>query len=87
MRTVKINELTEGDVLAEYLINEQGQILLQPGAIISQKLLSVLVAWNVEEIRIRDPKNTDEEVEQAMLTDAQANKTRACFGGKTIFSA
>ena len=63
MRTIKVEEAQVGDVLAEPLVNPNGQILLPKGAKLSPAVISRFRSWNVEVLEVEgdDPSEQDRE--------------------------
>ncbi|MCB1119924.1 MAG: hypothetical protein KJT03_00115 [Verrucomicrobiae bacterium] len=61
---VPLNEIEEGQILSQPVINSYGQMLLPAGAEISLRYIQLLKTWNVESIHVQgeDEINLDENV-------------------------
>lgn len=69
MIKVKLDKLNVGDIIAEHIINSERQVLLSAGTVLSQKTLTLLKLWEIKEIRIREEKDTDDDVKLSIQFD------------------
>lgn len=69
MLKVKVDELRRGDITAEHILSEDGAILLAANSTLTVKAIELLKTWNIGEIRIREDKDTDEDVKLALQFD------------------
>jgi len=65
---VSIEEIEEGLILSQPVINNYGQMLLPSGATISLRHINLLKTWNIETINVRG-ENDSETVETAEFGD------------------
>ncbi|MCX7736163.1 MAG: hypothetical protein N2319_05580 [Candidatus Kapabacteria bacterium] len=72
IKVIDINELNEGDVLAEPIHNALGHILLPANAVISANSLKLLKTLNITNITI---KKIDENSQNEGLTDEEVEST------------
>jgi hypothetical protein len=61
-KSVNLNELEPGSILAEPVLNSFGQTLIAGGAEINQKHISILKTWNIQSVKIKTDSN--EEIEK-----------------------
>lgn len=73
IKLIDIDQLKEGDILAEPLYNVHGHILLPVNAVISNKCLKLLKTLNIQNVTIKridkDNQNeslTEEEIETSL---------------------
>lgn len=79
MIKVKVDKLKIGDIIAEHIINSERQILLSAGSVLSPKTITLLKLWEVKEIRIREEKDTDEDILLSVQFDEIVQKNRHLF--------
>lgn len=79
MIKVKVDKLKIGDIIAEHIINSERQILLSAGSVLSQKTITLLKLWEVKEIRVREEKDTDEDILLSIQFDEIVQKNRHLF--------
>lgn len=79
MIKIKIDKIKIGDVIAEHIINSERQILLSAGTVLSQKTLTLLQLWGIKEIRIREEKDTDDDIHLSIQFDEIVQKNRHLF--------
>lgn len=72
IKVIDINELNEGDVLAEPIHNVLGHILLPANAVISANSLKLLKTLNISNITI---KKTDENSQNDGISDEDVDRT------------
>jgi putative nucleotidyltransferase with HDIG domain len=69
MIKVKINELKKGDVIAEHILNSEGQVLLAAGTPLTDKTITLLKLWEIRQIRLREENDTDDDIRLALQFD------------------
>ncbi len=69
MRQMKISELTPGIIIAQHILNQENDILLAAGAVLTAKTIELLESWKVSEVRVKEDKDTDEDIEMALQFD------------------
>ena len=69
MIKVKIGDLRKGDVIAEHILNSEGQVLLAAGTPLTDKTITLLKLWEIEEIRLREEKDTDDDIRLSLQFD------------------
>jgi putative nucleotidyltransferase with HDIG domain len=79
MLKVKINELKKGDVIAEHILNPEGQVLLAAGTSLTDKTISLLKLWEIQEIRLREEKDTDDDIRLSLQFDEIVSKNSQLF--------
>lgn len=60
--TIPIEDIEEGMILAEPVLNNFGQTLLQPGVNLSEKHKNILKTWNIRLVSVKTD-DKDEEIE------------------------
>lgn len=79
MIKVKISELKKGDVIAEHILNSEGQVLLAAGAPLTDKTIELLKLWEIQEIRLREAKDTDDDIRLSLQFDEIITKNSQLF--------
>lgn len=79
MLKVKINELKKGDVIAEHILNSEGQVLLAAGTSLTEKTISLLRLWEIQEIRIREESDTEDDIRLSLQFDEIVAKNAQLF--------
>jgi len=69
---VSIEEIADGMVLAERLVNNFGQTLLPSGAKLSPKHKNMLKTWNITGVMIKGSNDDDEIINPALLASTKA---------------
>ncbi|WP_346355489.1 HD-GYP domain-containing protein [Azotosporobacter soli] len=69
MRQMSTTELEPGIVIAQHILNEDGAILLTAGSTLTAKAIASLLSWNIQEVRIKEDKDTDEDLAMALQFD------------------
>jgi len=69
MIKVKVENLKIGDIIAEHIINSERQVLLSAGTILSQKSITLLKLWEINEIRLREETDTDDAIRLSLQFD------------------
>lgn len=69
MIKVKVDELKNGDIIAEHIINSERQILLSAGAALTRKTITMLQLWGINEVRLREEHDTDESIRLSLQFD------------------
>jgi hypothetical protein len=59
---ITIDQIQEGMIVAEPILNNFGQVLISPGVILQEKHKNILKTWNIKAICIKSDES-DEEVE------------------------
>ncbi len=73
-RTININEIEEGMVLSEPVINSYRQTLIKAGAKLKSSNISLLKTWNILKVRIKAEE--DEDVSELGLELQKLSKER-----------
>lgn len=63
-KTKNVTDLKEGEVIAEPIISENGQVLVYTGVIITNPLIQRLSEWGIKEIAVGSEKREDGRSEQ-----------------------
>ena len=79
MIKVKLDKLNVGDIIAEHIINSERQVLLSAGTVLSQKTITLLKLWEIKEIRIREEKDTDDDIQLSIQFDEIIQNNRHLF--------
>ncbi|AIF50538.1 HD-GYP domain-containing protein [Pelosinus sp. UFO1] len=79
MIKAKTKELKPGDIIAEHILNPEGQVLLAAGTTLSEKTISLLALWGVREIRLREEKDTDDDLRLSLQFDEIIAKNSQLF--------
>lgn len=79
MIKAKTKELKPGDIIAEHILNPEGQVLLAAGTTLSEKTISLLALWGVQEIRLREEKDTDDDLRLSLQFDEIIAKNSQLF--------
>ena len=79
MIKVKLDKLNVGDIIAEHIINSERQVLLSAGTVLSQKTITLLKLWDIKEIRIREEKDTDDDIQLSIQFDEIIQNNRHLF--------
>ncbi len=79
MIKVKISELKKGDVIAEHILNPEGQVLLAAGTALTDKTITLLKLWEIKEIRLREEKDTDDDIRLSLQFDEIVAKNSKLF--------
>lgn len=66
MLKIKPQDLTEGMMVAEPILDIKGKVLLQAKALLSQKHIDLLQSWDIDFIRIREVNDTDASIEREL---------------------
>lgn len=61
---IPIDDIEEGQVLTQPIMNNYGQILLPSGATISSRHINLLKTWNIESIHVGNENDSEEEKEE-----------------------
>jgi len=69
MIKVKVENLKIGDIIAEHIINSERQVLLSAGTALSQKNITLLKLWEIDEIRLREETDTDDAIRLSLQFD------------------
>ncbi len=57
---VLVNEITDGMILSEPIVNNFGQTLLPFGAILSEKHIRIFRTWNITGVMIKSDQDDDD---------------------------
>ncbi len=69
---ISVNDLTEGMILAEPVVNNFGQILLNSGVILTAQHKRILKTWNIHSISIlNDDEPNSTEISDKILALAE----------------
>lgn len=79
MIKVKLDKLKIGDVIAEHIINSERQVLLAAGTVLSLKTITLLSLWGIKELRVREEKDTDDDVQLSIQFDEIIQKNSHLF--------
>lgn len=79
MIKVKISELKKDDVIAEHILNPEGQVLLAAGTPLTDKTISLLKLWDIQDIRLREEKDTDDDIRLSLQFDEIITKNSQLF--------
>lgn len=60
---ILVNEISDGMILSESIVNNFGQTLLPFGAILSEKHIRIFRTWNITGVMIKSNSDEDEEIE------------------------
>lgn len=69
MRNVKLEDLVPGDIIAQHILNEDTNILLACGSILTAKSIESLKSWKITLVRVREESDSDEDVSLALQFD------------------
>lgn len=69
MIKVKVEDLKIGDVIAEHIINSEKQVLLSAGTALTHKNITLLKLWEINEIRLRETRDTDDAIRLSQQFD------------------
>ena len=86
MRDIAVGEAEVGDVVAEPVVNDQGRTLLPKGAKLSAAVLSRLVGWGVNRLRI-EGADADAEVDQGSSLHEELEHRFAEWEGDQLMMA
>ncbi len=75
-QTILSDQLTEGMVLAEPVMNSYGQTLIPTGAALTAHHLRVIRTWNIEAVRIQAEGETAEFVMSAQVKRVAEERLR-----------
>lgn len=69
---ININEIEEGMILAEPIVNSYGQTLINSGVVLSKNHIRLLKTWNIQTLFIKKDENEEEvEISNEMIINAQ----------------
>jgi len=83
MIKVKVADLRIGDVIAEHIINSDRQVLLSAGTALSYKNITLLRLWEINEIRLREEKDTDDALRLSLQFDEIVHTNSHLFDNLT----
>ncbi len=69
MRNVKPEDLVPGDIIAQHILNEDTNILLACGSILTAKSIESLKNWKISLVRVREESDSDEDINLALQFD------------------
>ncbi len=64
-RIITIDQIEEGMIVAEPIVNNFGQVLISPGVILQRKHKNILKTWNIKALVIK----SDEQEEEIELSE------------------
>lgn len=71
MIRVKIDDLHEGLIVAEPVLDFSGKVLLAAKSTLTEKHIEILKTWDIDFVRIREEKDTDEKLTLALKLDRE----------------
>lgn len=77
---ISIEDIEEGQVLSQPIINNYGQMLLPSGATISLRHINLLKTWNIESIHVGDENHSDEAAEEEFGDEVLKHATKRLKG-------
>jgi hypothetical protein len=84
-KTINIDELEIGQIVAEPVRNKFRQVILSQGSHITQSHKQILKTWNIDKIRVIISNGNEEHFEEvdnitnAISTEALENVTKRCI--------
>ena len=80
MRTISIENIEDGQILAEPVVNKYGQTIMPTGASLSKSFHSKFKMWNVVTVTIESEQQEDEvEINIELYKAAEEQFYKRCF--------
>jgi len=79
MIKVKVEDLKIGDVIAEHIISSERQVLLSAGTVLNHKNITLLKLRGINEIRLREEKDTDDAIRLSLEFDEIIHNNSSVF--------
>ena len=68
-KLLKIDEISEGMILAKPILNKMGQVMIAKGIAINQKQINILKMWGISEVSIQTDKEEPQERNDLLLIE------------------